>query len=483
MEQYEKISDSQEALDLGILLRNLFYGLCRFWWLLAMFMMAGGWLMYTRASRSYVPLYRSTASFTVMTGDMESGESYNFFYDVQSAGQLARTFPYILSSELLGDAMKADLGVSVINGNLYASAVSESNLITMGAISTDPDDAKAILESAIRVYPGVARFVIGPTKFHMIEVPTTPEIPYNEPNYMASVRKGATAGAGAGMLLLVLYAFFKRTLQKPEELRGVLNIPCLGQIPRVRKKARWKKKPIEEGAISSRLLQNFRENLQGLQLKVERGMEMSEGKMLLITSTSTAEGKTTLAVNLARTAAEHGKRVLLVDGDLRKQNTRLRLTKQPGPGLLEVLENKCSLEQAVEKNEENGFWFLCGSTSIKRPYKLLGGERTGIIFEKLQKDYDLVVMDSPPAEMFADAGILSQHAESVLYVIRYDHVQKWRVLDTIAGLQGNGAKIMGYVFNEMPSHEGRYGYGRYGYGYYGYYGDYGGEKEEETHEA
>ena len=56
----------------------------------------------------------------------------------------------------------------------------------------------------------------------------------------------------------------------------------------------------------------------------------------------------------------------------------------------------------------------------------------------MREQYDLILLDSPPAEMFADAGLLARFAESVLYVIRYDYVQKWRVLDSIAGLQGSG---------------------------------------------
>ena len=106
-------------------------------------------------------------------------------------------------------------------------------------------------------------------------------------------------------------------------------------------------------------------------------------------------------------------------------------------------------------------------------------DRAEEVFRKMREQYDLILLDSPPAEMFADAGLLARFAESVLYVIRYDYVQKWRVLDSIAGLQGSGAKLMGYVFNEMPPKRGRYGYGRYGYGYgYGYYGYYGGSESE-----
>ena len=179
-----------EEIDLGILFRNFFQGLLRFWWLIAILMLVGGYGMYARATRFYTPRYRSTASFTVMTGDEDSGETYNLFYDVQSAGQMARTFPYILGSDLLWDAMRADLGVETINGSVSAAAVSESNLIEMSAVSSSPQDARAVLESAIRVYPSVARFVIGPTKFNMIETPTVPTEPYNRPNCARSVVKG-----------------------------------------------------------------------------------------------------------------------------------------------------------------------------------------------------------------------------------------------------------------------------------------------------
>ena len=92
--------------------------------------------------------------------------------------------------------------------------------------------------------------------------------------------------------------------------------------------------------------------------------------------------------------------------------------------------------------------------------------------------YDLVILDTPPAEMFEDAALLAEYADGILYVIRHDFVQKRRILDGIAALEESGTPIFGYAFNGVPLHKGRYGYygyGRYGYGYYGHYG-YGEEK-------
>ena len=207
----ERLEDREELeIDLGILLWNFLQGLARFWWLVILLAALGSAAYYVKNSQFYTPMYQSVASFTVMTGgNSENGQeegSYNFYYDTTTAGQLAKTFPYILGSSLLTDAIKEDLGVDSINGSISAQAVSDSNLITMTVTSSDPQDAKAILESAIKVYPEVSRFVIGETKFNMIDVPTAPKEPYNQPNFVKKAVKGALLGAAAGIFLIVLYA-------------------------------------------------------------------------------------------------------------------------------------------------------------------------------------------------------------------------------------------------------------------------------------
>ena len=93
----------------------------------------------------------------------------------------------------------------------------------------------------------------------------------------------------------------------------------------------------------------------------------------------------------------------------------------------------------------------------------------------MKAQWDLILLDAPPTEMFEDASILAEQADGILYVIRYDQVQKRRILDSISGLEDSSAPLLGYVFNGVPVHRGGYGYygyGRYGYGYYGY-GSYG----------
>ena len=158
--------DEDDVIDLGALFWNVIQGILRFWWLIILLAVVGAGAFYLKAtSLFYTPMYQSSATFTVLTGGSTDSENstYNFYYDTTTAGQLAKTFPYILSSSLLTEAIEEDLGVDVVNGSISAQAVSDSNMITMTVTSNSPEDAKAILESAIKVYPDVARFVIGDT--------------------------------------------------------------------------------------------------------------------------------------------------------------------------------------------------------------------------------------------------------------------------------------------------------------------------------
>lgn len=477
--------DEDDVIDLGALFWNVIQGILRFWWLIILLAAVGAGAFYLRAtSLFYTPMYQSSATFTVLTGGSTDSENstYNFYYDTTTAGQLAKTFPYILSSSLLTEAIEEDLGVDAVNGSISAQAVSDSNMITMTVTSNSPEDAKAILESAIKVYPDVARFVIGDTKFNMIDEPSTPTEPYNRPSYRGQIKKGAVYGAGAGFLLICLYAFFKKTVQKPEELNSVMSLSCIANIPEVSRKLRKKQTTRWIQMKDNRTPQAFRENIQSLQIRISRELEEKGGKVLVLTSTMPGEGKSTLAYNLAIAAASHGVKVLFVDADLRKQADRKHLTEEKGRGLASVVAGKCTLKEAVYREKETGVDFLGGNKPVKGVQQILNHSHFHEVMEEMKAQWDLILLDAPPVEMFEDASILAEQSDGILYVIRYDQVQKRRILDSISGLEDSKAPLLGYVFNGVPVHRGGYGYygyGRYGYGYYGY-GSYGYGKKQES---
>lgn len=181
MEETQKEKQAvPEPIDIITLLHDVLRGVKKLWWaclLLTVLCAAGSW--YT-VKRAYRPLYRAAASFTVATGSGESGGfSYGFYYNTATASQLARTFPYILESELLTDGIKQALGTDSITASLSASAVEDSNLFTLTATGANAESTLNVLNAAIDCYPEAARYVLGDIKLHMLSAPSLPITPYN----------------------------------------------------------------------------------------------------------------------------------------------------------------------------------------------------------------------------------------------------------------------------------------------------------------
>lgn len=487
------MNQKDDVIDLGVLFWNFLRSLRSFWWFVPIFTLVAmvGGVGYSVLT--FHPMYRSSASFTVLTGESYSNSastSYGFYYDSRTAGQLAKSFPYVLSSNLLTDAIKTDLQVEEVNASLSALAVQDSNLITMTAVSDSAEDAQKILESAIRVYPEAARFVLGSLRFNMIELPTLPERPYNEIGYVRCAARYGMVGAFLAFALIFLIAFLRKTIQKPDELQDTVNLENLGNIPEIRRKARGKEMK-EISILDKNIYSGFKENMASLFVRIEREMAQKENcKVLLVSSTQPGEGKTMFALNLAFTGAKMGKRIFYIDADFRKQEVYQKLTGQKGLNIMDYATGKCKLDELMYKDPKLGIYLLRAGVPQESPEKLLNKKWLEQMLEAFKPHMDMIILDVPPCGMFEDATVLAKCADAAVCVLRHDYVEKRHFVRTISELEETDCAMLGYIFNFVPVHRSRsgnygYGYGRYGYGYYGYgsygYGSYGedGKKHKE----
>ena len=164
MEEH-KLDQEEGRIDLYRLLPELGRALRRLFWVPLLLALLGAAAMGVRAWRSYVPRYHSEATFTIETSasalsDMAGSGSY---YDKATAEQLAKTFPYLLQSDLLQSLLRQELGVSWLNGSISARAVDNTSLFSLRVTSASAQDAYDILETVIRIYPRVADYVVGST--------------------------------------------------------------------------------------------------------------------------------------------------------------------------------------------------------------------------------------------------------------------------------------------------------------------------------
>jgi capsular exopolysaccharide synthesis family protein len=204
-------------------------------------------------------------------------------------------------------------------------------------------------------------------------------------------------------------------------------------------------------------------------------------KTISVTSTRENEGKSFVSMQLMRTCAENGKKVILLDCDLRKS----RIIRDYGVeceedimGMSHYLAGIASYDDIIyNTNIENASIILAGK-SVSNPVNLLKKERFSELLENLRKIYDVVIVDTPPVQPVIDGAYIAQKCDGTVLVIDYGKVSVYEILDTKNQLLAAHSTILGTVLNNVPFNSGRYYYksskyyNKYRYRYYKNYGRY-----------
>lgn len=207
-------------------------------------------------------------------------------------------------------------------------------------------------------------------------------------------------------------------------------------------------------------------------------------RVLVVTSGSPGEGKTTIAANIALAAAGGGQRVLLVDADMRRAAGHRLFGMPKEPGLSEVLATGRSWLDSARATPFANLSLMTAGKVPPNPADLVDSARMRDVLTEMKNEYDLIVIDSPPVGMVTDAQILATQADAVLLVVRAGKSHRGVIRAARELLGRVNAKTAGMVMNDVSPragyYYGGYGYYRYGYGYgYGYGHGYGYEPKEE----
>ena len=460
-----------QGIDLLVLLQKFFLFLRRFWAMVLILAILGGGLMYWRSMSSYAPRYKSEATFYVSVNYSGSTDlaGYSYYYDKTAAKLVADTFPHLLRSETMRELVCQKLGTSYINGSISPSSVTGTNLFVLTVTSADPDAAYDIIRAVMDVYPQVSRQVIGETQLVVSQEPVRPYLPYNSPSWQRGTLIGAMGGFGLGIALLLFMAFMRKTPLSEDDVKKIINLPCLARIPEVKVKRR--KSSATAGLLITRQDSDtpFCESFRLLRLKLLRSLSKDD-QIIMFTSSVPSEGKSSLAVNTALALAKDHKKVLLVDADLRGPSVKetLNMTK-PSNGLGEYLTQGLDSVRFL-RYESTRLYVFAGDQPISSPTQLLRHDKIAELVASVRPMFDYIILDTPPCSMMADAESLARYADKVVYVVRRDHASNAQIFDGVQTLSSAGAKICGFAFNRSAGHSSRSGYG-YGYGYgYGHYG-------------
>lgn len=326
----------------------------------------------------------------------------------------------------------------------------------------------------------------------IVDRAVVPEYP-SRPRKLLIVIVGAIIGLVAGFLICQILSVLSKIVRDPKKLETELNLPILAILPLDVEQLEH----VERGSSSvgsTFLLSKERpgaSNVEALRsLRTSLLFKLSEknrSKVVLITSAVPAQGKSFIAVNLGYLMAATGKKVLLIEADIRIASIKRYIDfDTQGAGLSTVLRGEVSFERAVRLDVFPNFDLLPSGPTVRDPGDLLAADSMHTLIDYVAQRYDFVVIDSPPLLPVHDARSLAKSADVSLFVVRQDAVNLTEVRDAIDVFNKSGNEIDGIVFNAFIPSGIRYGYG-YGYGYkyrqryrgygraapYGPYGTYG----------
>ena len=315
----------------------------------------------------------------------------------------------------------------------------------------------------------------------VVDPASVPGAPY-APNRVQIVAIVAVATLVAAAMLALLLDRLSNTINSTSDVETRLGMPVLGVLQRIRKFA--KKGFVSELAFFNDSQSTFAEAVRTVRTSILMSALDDPHKVVVVTSSVPEEGKTTVSFNLS-CALGQVKKVLLVDGDLR----RPKISKLVGrdlraPGLADLVAGQAQVSQCVFFDERAGIHILPSGTVPPNPLELLSSKRFADVVTKLKDAFDVIVIDSAPLQLVSDAQVLSQFATSVIYVVKADATPYQVAQNGLKKLRRVGAPVLGVVLNQLDLEKAEKYYGEYsgyksysGYRKHGYTRTYGSQAD------
>ena len=452
MEQYE---DDEIVLDLSGLLEDYIRCLKRCWLQLLLVLLTVTALTVAYFNRSYEPFYEAKLTYAVeRTGDAAT--------DASIAKRLSSSVSSVTALEEFRQDLTENIQEKSLNDNYQFSSVNTegSNLFTVYLKTNNYKNTNLLIENFKDVYPKWASEITGTVELQIADESLAGKNPSNPYSLPKSAAMGLLAGAALCFVIATVYAFTTKTVRRESDMKKLTVKGCVAMIPEARQKKRRNGKKAQLLITNKHVDWGFKQAVLAAQNRIERQMEKENKHVLLVSSTIPEEGKSLMALNIALGFSMQDKKVLVVDGDFRN----------PSIGkILGLEENHHGLADYF-KQSKNNLDVICGGSVRDKASSVLKQKEMEHLMEALVNDYDYIVIDTPPSALFTDATLLSEYADSVLYVVRHDRAITREIKDGLEPFIRN-EKLLGYLINRKPG--GYSTYGRYGkYSSYKQYGKY-----------
>jgi succinoglycan biosynthesis transport protein ExoP len=276
--------------------------------------------------------------------------------------------------------------------------------------------------------------------------------------------------------------FVDNRVKSPFDVEVFIGKDLIGGIPKISEVEELQRPLIVGNDLDDGLTESFR----SMYSRIQMNSHTDYPKSILITSAIPSEGKSLISANLAYSCANHGRKTVLVDFDLRRPGLHKFNNLNNEKGLVslvnEALLNPSNLKPAVLETVHEihpNLFLLPSGGKTRAATEMLEQKEFDLVHSELRKEFDVIIVDSPPIGLFPDSLAIARKVDEVLFVTRYGKVSRKIAKSLVENLEETGVNVLGVVLNDLPQRKtpGYYYSGYYGYGYfrYKYYNKYYGK--------
>lgn len=336
--------------------------------------------------------------------------------------------------------------------------------IQYNILQRELDTTRTLYEGLLQRYKevGVTGGVTA-NNISIVDRATPPEKP-SKPDLLLNIALAALTGLGLGLGLALILEALDETIATPDDAENKLGVPVLGVVPLLAKGDTTK-------AALADIRSAFSEAYYSLRTALQFSTPDGAPDSLLVSSARPAEGKSTTAYAVALNLARVGKRVLLVDGDLRNPSMHRVVGIENERGMSNLLSGSADLSSLPQPTAQPNLFFIPCGPLPPNPAELWGGDRVRQFLHEAREDFDHVVIDGPPVLGFADAPLLANAVSGVLFVVEARGTRRGQARGALRRLGVGQAHLLGVVLTKFNAKT--TSYGGYDYAYdYKYGGDH-----------
>ena len=440
-------------------------------WLLILCAVIGAGFMYWRASYRRIDTYTAYGTMYVYNANPNLvNYGYTNSTDLSSAVMLMDTYMVVIRSNKVLDVVVERLlpdyptiTAQAIAASLSMGSVSETGVLMVRCTTENPQKSADICNAVLDVAPGEIIRVVSAGNIEIIDYATPPLAPDGR-SVIRKAAIGAVVGVVAASVVLTFLFLLNQKVDNAKELTDNYTLPVLSVIKRE------KEEDQDPGAflLKESSPMEMIESYAKLRMNLLYTLVGKEKRTVIVTSAVSGEGKSTIVANLAISVAMSGKRVLLVDADMRRacQHEVFHYDDKT-TGLSDVLVGSCPWKKAVLTTNQPKLNILPAGSLPPNPAELLDSQAMHALLEKLEAAYDIILLDVPPINIVSDPLALSSCVAGGLFVVRQGYSDHRDIRKALIQAEMTGLNLLGFVFYAENLGQSGYYSRKYYYGGYG----------------